>query len=180
MEEECPECGSDSWVDHPGAPGRVRECELCGELWGEEGAVLELLRGRAAAERGLDPRVFRFVEGLERVPGLRVDRVEGGDGAARTWPTVFFHLTGVGPAWLSALVHSLGLSDRGAHFRWSLELQYQHGLEYLFRPRLLGGRTGFDRDELDRAFADLERFGAGLERDRRASWWRPSFAIRGS
>jgi hypothetical protein len=179
MESECPECGSDLLVEVEGSGGRLRECGLCGELLGEDSLVAAELLRREAREQGLDPRVLQFARQLEQVPGLRLDRIVGGDERERTWPTLFFHLSHLGHAWLEPLAQSLALATHGAHLRWSLEVQYQHRLELLFRPRLLGERRDFDAVALERAYADLERCARALERDRLASWWRPAFRVKG-
>jgi hypothetical protein len=178
--DDCPECGSDLLVEVAGRGGRLFECGLCGELSGDDALVaVEMLR-REARERGLDPRVHAFARQLEAVPGLRLDRVVGGDAREGTWPTLFFHLSHAGHAWLEPLAQSLALATHSAHLRWSLEVQYQHRLELLFRPRLLGERRSFEAAEIELAYADLERCARGLDRDRLASWWRPAFRVKGS
>jgi hypothetical protein len=180
MESECPECGSDLLEEVAGSAGRILECGLCGELCGDDALVAAELLRREAGERGLDPRVHAFSRQLEGVPGLRIDRVVGGDAREGTWPTIFFHLAPAGFPWLEPLAQSLALATHGAQLRWSLELQYQHRLELLFRPRLLGERRGFGPEEIEHAYADLERCARGLERDRLATWWRPAFRVRGT
>ncbi|MBL8896590.1 MAG: hypothetical protein JNM84_03130 [Planctomycetes bacterium] len=180
MESECPECGSDLLVEVVGSAGRLLECGLCGELCGDDALVGPELLRREARDRGLDPRVHDFARRLEIVPGLRIDRVVGGDAREGTWPTVFFHLGPVGFPWLEPLTQSLALATHGAKLRWSLELQYQHRLELLFRPRLLGERRRFSAEEIEDAYADLDRCARALERDRLSSWWRPAFRVRGT
>lgn len=180
METECPECGSDLMRELPGSGAKLYECELCGELAGDDALLVAEMLRREAEARGIDPRVLAFVRQLEAIEGVTVDRVVGGDAEERTWPTIFFHLSVRGHAWLEPLSQSLALSTHDASLRWSLEIQYQHRLEFLFRPRLFGPAKPFTAADLEQAFVDLDRCARGLDRDRLASWWRAAFRVKGT
>lgn len=178
MTRYCMECGSDLLCEHPDGAGKVLECALCGELQGDDDQIIAILRRAEALERGIDPRLFGLVCLLENVPGLHVERVEPGDEVRATWPTLFFHLSGQGPGWLTPILKSLTLSGRQTYYRWTIEVQYQHHLVYLLRPRrfLAGDRSGaFD---LEKALADLATIEQGFARDQRLSWWRAAFRSR--
>lgn len=174
----CEECGSDLLEERKFGEAVVLECAMCGELHGDDELVSVLIRERSAREQGLDLPMFELREELLEIPGISVDRVEAGDLDSGTWPTLFFHATREGMAWLEPLVKSVTLALSETTLRWTLEVQYQRCMEFLLRPRFIGKEGRVTSAELTSARDDLGVLARGLRRDKRSSWWRPAFRAK--
>ena len=168
--ETCPDCGN-SDVRAAGAPGAfVRECGLCGALFGDPAAVQTLEDEREARREGVDPAVWPLVRALRRLAGMTVVASHGGDAEARTLP--FVHLAVTDAAGLvegENLAKSLLLASRGHHLHWVLEVEYRHRLVLALKPR---AGDGVAAERVRQARLDLAALGREIPRDAALSWWR--------
>lgn len=149
----------------------VHECGLCEARFGDRRAVTRLLDGDEAKQRGIEPAIWPLVRALGRVHGLAVRQSSGGDPDARTLP--FVELTAVGGealAQLENLAKFLRLSAATCRLHWVLEVEYQHHLAFVLKPRHPGGAVSLG--EARSARIDLELLARHLERDVALPWWR--------
>lgn len=170
--QTCDECGSGELRAVRLEGVRVEECNLCGNIAGDDAAVQHVLTVREAREQGVDPEIFPLVRLLERIPGLHVMRSDGGDPQARVWPHVLMGLGGAALPGLESLAKSLALSNAGSDLHWVLELEYQKSLAVTLKPRFHRGLEQIGSEEVRHAQEDLRRVRANLERDMYLSWWR--------
>lgn len=149
----------------------VHECGLCGARFGDRRAVTSLGDAEEARGRGIAAGIWPLVRVLQRLPGLVVRSSLAGDDLARTLPFVEL---GVASAeclhQLENLAKSLRLCSAGLHLHWIVEVEYQHHLAFVLKPRHGGGvvTSAMVRD----AALDVEVLWQQLERDMRLSWWR--------
>lgn len=167
----CPECGNHDMrvcvVD--GAP--VHECGLCGAHFGERLAVETLHDAEEARHRGVQGGIWPLVRVLERLPGLAVRTSLAADPSLAVLP--FVELGATSPealVQLENLAKSLRLGAGGLRLHWIVEVEYQHHLAFVLKPRHGGGAVplGLVRD----AALDVDVLRRQLERDMRLSWWR--------
>ncbi len=149
----------------------VHECGLCGARFGDRWAVASLRDAEEARGRGVAAGVWPLVRVLERLPGLVVRSSLAGDETARTLPFVELGATGADCLQqLENLAKSLRLAGSGLRLHWIVEVEYQHHLAFVLKPRHGGGAVtpAMVRD----AAIDVEALWQQLERDMRLSWWR--------
>jgi hypothetical protein len=169
--EVCDACGSRRVVLRSVEGVEVGECALCGELAGPDDRVAEAHERREARERGLDPRVFRLVRALERVPTFRVAAADAGRADRAEYPYVFLRLLPGGLRHLEHLLTSLEMANRETARRWVVEAALQRGLLFILRPRFWKPVSAISAQDIVEAQADLAVLGRVLSRDVGLPWW---------
>ncbi|MGC3970486.1 MAG: hypothetical protein QM775_25060 [Pirellulales bacterium] len=149
----------------------VHECGLCGARFGGRRAVEALTTAEQARARGVATGIWPLVRVLERLTGLCVRGAAAADAGSRTLP--FVELGAVTPAalvQLENLVKALRLHAGALRRHWIVEVEYQHHLAFVLKPRHEGGAVAMDsvRD----AAIDADLLADLLDRDTRLSWWR--------
>ncbi len=149
----------------------VHECGLCGARFGARAAVDVLTVADEARARGIAAGIWPLVRVLERLPGLCVRVAAAGDVAAATLP--FVELGATSPealVQLENLAKALCLAAGSLRLHWIVEVEYQHHLAFVLKPRHGGGAVAaaMVRD----AGIDCEVLPRLLDRDTRLSWWR--------
>jgi hypothetical protein len=169
---DCEECGSEtvSGVILEGVS--VEECDLCGNLSGDDRNVAHVLLVREARATGVHPSIYPLVLQLNKIGGLRVLRADVGDIALKTWPYVQMAMSEGHQATLESLTKSLGLTNTGSEVHWVLELEYQMQLVLTLKPRFHRDLDHIHDDLLELTRADLDRVRRNLGRDMFLSWWR--------
>lgn len=167
----CPECGNHDMrvraVD--GAP--VHECGLCGAHFGERLAIESLAAAEEARDRGVESGIWPLVRVLERLPGLTVRSSLAGDPALATLPFVELGATSAEAlVQLENLAKSLQLAAGALRLHWVVEVEYQHHLAFVLKPRHGGGQVS--AAAIREAAVDVDVLWRQVERDRRLSWWR--------
>jgi len=153
----------------------IHECALCGARFGDRRAVASLADAEEARLRGVDAAVWPLVRGLERLPGLCVRSAAGGDLEARTLPFVELCATAAEALHqLENLAKSLRLGASALRLHWIVEVEYQHHLSFVLKPRHPGGPVS--AAEARDARLDLDVLFRQLERDMRLKWWRHAAA----
>jgi hypothetical protein len=169
---ECEVCGSRNVTRRTIEGHLLEECNLCGNLQGDDvaaGLVEELRRGR---ERGLDEEVIPLVSILESSGVFEVTHSSAGRSGGGESPHVLFRLTKNDTVWLERLLRSLEMVNRRTRFRWLVELTLQHHLLYILRPRFWKPPPEITPEEITLARADLPLIAAALRRDLSLSWWK--------
>lgn len=149
----------------------IHECGLCEARFGDRRAIASLADAEEAEQRGVDRPIWPLVRALLRLPGLTVRKSAGGDEAARTLPFVELGVTSAGALQqLENLAKSLRLGAGACRLHWVVEVEYQHHLAFVLKPRHPGGAVSLG--EARDAHVDLDVLCRQLERDLRSSWWR--------
>jgi hypothetical protein len=149
----------------------IHECGLCSARFGERAAVESLEHAEEAARAGVDASVWPLVRVLGRLPGLCVRSSQGGDVDARTLPFVELGITSAESLLqFENLAKSLRLGLGAVRLHWVLEIQYQHQLAVVLKPRHPGGPVSLG--EARDAQIDLDVLFRQVDRDRRLRWWR--------
>lgn len=154
-----------------GAP--VVECGLCGARSGDRRAMAALNAIEQASERGVGPLVWPLVQVLDRLPGLLVR--SAADGAAAPPSMPFVELAAAGNEALvqiENLAKSLQLAAGSLHRVWVIEVEFQHQLVFVLRPRRSEVRT--TADQVREANLDLEVLAQQFDSHGRLRWWRPA------
>ena len=119
---ECDSCGSRR-VSRREIEGQLLfECDLCGELSGDDAAIAlidALRRGRA---RGLDDEVIPLVEVLEGTGAFRLVHASIGWKEKGEAPSILLACTRDEMRPVERLLKSLELANRETRLRWLLEL----------------------------------------------------------
>jgi len=169
---ECEVCGSRNTTRTEVEGYLLYECNLCGNLQGDDEAaerIEELRRGR---DRGLDDEVIALVSVLESAGVFRVTQCSAGAPERREWPYLFFTLLRSDTSWIEKLLRSIELANRETTKRWLIELSLQHGIVYILRPRFWKNPSDITPEEIRVARADLSVLAERLRRDLALSWWR--------
>ncbi|MGB3967379.1 MAG: hypothetical protein WBO45_11680, partial [Planctomycetota bacterium] len=146
-------------------------CGLCGARYGDRAAVARLRDLDDAARSGVEPGIWPLVGALQQLPDLSVRASGAGDAAARTLPWV--ELGAAGPAalvQLENLVKVLRLAAGSLRLHWVIEVEYQHHLAFVLKPRHGGGPVA--PATVEQGAADVLTLRQHLERARRLQWWR--------
>jgi hypothetical protein len=149
----------------------VLECDLCGNLQGDDDAVSLATMRREGRQRGFDPRIYPLVVALERVPTFKVAEAEAGDADALEYPCVFLRVDAGGLLHLERLLTSLEMANRATRRRWVVEATLQRGLLFLLRPRFWKRIDEVTRADVLESQADLDVLAKALDRDVRLAWW---------
>src|SRR5262245_53604608 len=177
MPAPCESCGSQRVVARAVEGVEILECELCGELAGDDQAVGLVTSRREARERGFDPAIYPLVTALERVPTFKVVAAEAGRPERSEYPFVFLRLSAAGLVHIERLLTSLEMANRETRRRWVVEATLQRGLLFALRPRFWKQVAEITPQDIDDARSDLAVLGRVLARDVRLPWWgieRPS------
>ncbi len=167
----CPDCGNHDMRVRVVDGGPVHECGLCGARFGERRSVEALADADEARGRGVAAAIWPLVRVLERLAGLCVRTSGAGDHAVRTLPFVELGATSQDSlVQLENLAKSLRLAAGALRLHWIVEVEYQHHLAFVLKPRHGGGAVlaSMVRD----ADLDVDVLRRQLERDMRLSWWR--------
>lgn len=169
--DTCPECGNHDMRVRVVDGLSVHECGLCEARFGDRRALTSLADAEEARLQGVDRAVWPLVRALRPLPGLCVRKSAGGDVDVRTLP--FVELGATSPEalhQLENLAKSLRLSAGALRLHWIVEVEYQHHLAFVLKPRHPGGAVSLG--EARDARIDLEVLGKHLARDTQLAWWR--------
>jgi hypothetical protein len=169
---ECDACGSRNVTRRDVEGHLLWECNLCGNLQGDDEAVALVEQLRSGRERGLDDRLIPLVAALEDSEVFRVLQASAGDPARNEMPYLFLSLTKGDTVWIERLLRSLELANRETRLRWLVELTLQHGIVYMLRPRFFKAPAETTPEDIEAAQKDLPVLGRCLRRDTALSWWR--------
>lgn len=169
--DTCPECGNHDMRVRVVDGLSVHECGLCEARFGDRRALTNLADSEEAHRQGVDRAVWPLVRTLRQLPGLCVRKSAGGDLDARTLPFVELGATGLEALHqLENLAKWLRLSAGGLRLHWIVEVEYQHHLAFVLKPRHPGGAVSLG--EARDARIDLEVLAKHLARDTQLAWWR--------
>jgi len=169
--DTCPECGNHDMRVRVVDGLSVHECGLCEARFGDRRALTNLADAEEAHLHGVDRVVWPLVRTLRPLPGLCVRKSAGGDLDARTLPFVELGATGIEALHqLENLAKFLRLSAGGLRLHWIVEVEYQHHLAFVLKPRHPGGAVSLG--EARDARIDLEVLAKHLARDTQLAWWR--------
>jgi hypothetical protein len=169
---ECDACGSFNVTRREVEGWLLEECNLCGNLQGDDEAVARIEELRAGRDRGLDDDVVPLVSALEGSGVFRVLNASAGEPRRNEPPYVFFALLRNDVTCLERLLRSLELANRETRLRWLVELSLQHGVVCILRPRFYKPPSELSPEDLAAAQKDLRALGRCLRRDLGLSWWR--------
>ena len=168
---ECDQCGSRNLSRTEIEGYLLFECNLCGNLQGDDEAVQRIEELRRGRERGLDDEIIPLVTVLESAGVFRTVQASAGDPARREWPYIFFALTRNDTTYIERLLRSLEHANRTTKMRWLIELSLQHGIIYILRPRFWKSPADITPQEIHVARRDLATLADRLRRDLSLSWW---------
>jgi len=169
---ECDSCGSYNITRREVEGHLLFECNLCGDLSGDDSAIAlieQLRRGRA---RGLDDEVSPLVEVLEETGAFRLVHASSGWKEKGEAPSVLFACTRDDLRSVERLMKSIELANRETKLRWLVELALQQTVVLILRPRFFKPPTEITGPEIDTARKDLATITKCLRRDTNLSWWR--------
>jgi hypothetical protein len=149
----------------------VHECGLCGARFGVRLAIEALDDADAARERGVAREVWPLVRVIAALPGLHVRAAAASDAVARTLPFVELSVTSAAAlVQLENLAAALRLAAGSLRLHWILEVEHQHQLVFVLKPRHGGGAVSAAavRD----AAIDVDVLQRSIDGYRRLSWWR--------
>ncbi len=169
---ECEACGSRNMERRTVETILVEECQLCGNLQGDDAAVARIEEVRRGRERGLDEGIAPLVQALESSGVLQVTHASSGSLQSRESPHLFFRVTKNDAIHLERLLRTLEHANRETELVWLVELTLQHSLLYILRPRFWKRPQEVTPDEIRLARRDLPLLAARLRRDLQLSWWR--------
>jgi hypothetical protein len=168
---ECDVCGSHNVARRMIDGVLLEECNLCGNLQGDDEGVRAVEELRAGRRRGLDEDLIPLVTALETTGVFRVVQAAAGDPSANEAPHIFFSLTRNDVRYLERLLRSIELANRRTRLRWLIELSLQHEIVYILRPRFWRPPSDISPDDIRAARKDLPVLGQQLRRDLSLSWW---------
>ena len=169
---ECDVCGSHNVSRRRIEDALVEECNLCGNLQGDDDAVQTINDLRTGRTRGLDDAIIPLVYVLEGAHVFRVVKATAGWAEGGEPPALFFTLTQNDTIHVERLLRSLELANRETHLRWLIELSLQHEIVYILRPRFWKPAEEISPEEIRLARSDLQVLASRLRRDLALSWWR--------
>ena len=172
MSAVCEECGNHDIHRRVVCDVLVEECGLCGNLQGAPESVQRVLDHRAAEEWGIPVQLWRLIESLESIPGLKVERGPStGIGDRPLPPAVFFALSERPLVVLDRLTRTLLLATRRTSAVWTIEASHQGRLLFVLRPRLFHPADTLPYREFEGLIRDLDLLHEALIRDRALPWW---------
>ena len=168
---ECDACGSHR-VSRREIEGQLLfECDLCGELSGDDAAVERIDDLRAGRARGLDDEVIPLVTVLEGIGAVRIVQASAGWKEKGEAPSVIFSTTRDDLRVIERLLKSIELANRETSVRWLIELALQQSVVFILRPRFFKPSQEITAAEIDSARRDLSTLARCLRRDVGLSWW---------
>ena len=169
---ECDVCGSRNVTRKDIEGGLLEECNLCGNLQGDDEAVARVEDLRSGRDRGLDDEVIPLVAALESTNLFQVVQASAGDPKRNAAPSIFFHLVKSDTRYIERLLRSVELANRKTRLRWLIELSLQKEIVYILRPRFWKSPADITPTDLVVARKDLRVLAERLRRDLELSWWR--------
>mgnify|MGYP007059402104 FL=1 len=169
---ECDVCGSRNVSRRTIEGFLLEECNLCGNLQGDDEAVQRVETMRSGRERGLDDQAIPLVTALAESGCFRVVKAASGDPAANEPPSVLFALTKGDLRHIERLLQSIEMANRETRLRWLIELSLQKEIVYILRPRFWTPPAHVSPDDIRAARRDLVVLGERLRRDLGLSWWK--------
>ena len=169
---ECDSCGSRNIARREVEGHLLFECNLCGNLEGDDAAITHIEELRVGRDRGIDEEVIPLVTALESSGVFRLVQASAGNPKRNESPHVFFHLTKNDTTYLERLLKSLELANRETKLRWIVELTLQREIVYVLRPRFWVPPSQVTPDDIRVARTDLATIARRLRRDLALSWWR--------
>lgn len=170
---ECDACGSRNVTRRRIEDWLLEECNLCGNIQGDDEAVARIEEIRTGRARGLDDEVIPLASALEASGIFRVIQSSAGDPRRNEPPYLFLSLTKTETSWIERFLRSLELANRETRLRWLIELSLQHGIVYILRPRFYKSPSDLTPEDHAVAQKDLLVLGRCFRRDLGLSWWRP-------
>ena len=162
---ECDVCGSRNVTRRDIEGGLIEECNLCGNLQGDDKAVAHIEEMRAGRERGLDDEVIPLVAVLEGTGVFHIVQ------ASVRPPEILFGLKQTDTRYIERLLRSIELANRETTLRWLIELSLQHEVVYDLRPRFWRPPADITETDIEAARRDLPVLARRLRRDLSLSWW---------
>jgi hypothetical protein len=167
----CLDCGNSDMHVHVVDGACIHVCGLCGARFGDRRAVQSLQDADEARQQGVDAEVWPLVRALRRLPGLTVRAATAADAGLGTLPRVELGVSsGDALVQLENLARSLVLGAAVLQRHWVIEVECQHHLCFVLKPRHAGGAVS--RADAREASQDLEVLGRHLDRDGKLRWWR--------
>jgi len=168
---ECDCCGSRNVARREVEGHLLFECGLCGELFGDDEAVVLIEEKRDGRARGIDEEAIPLVSVLEGTGAFKLVHASTGWREKGEAPSLLFTATKGLPA-VEKLLRSIELANRETHFRWLVELTLQHTVVFVLRPRFYKPPREITAEEIKKARQDLDRLAVRLRRDVSLTWWK--------
>ena len=162
---ECDVCGARNVTRREIEGALLEECNLCGNLQGDDKAVAHVEELRAGRERGLDDEVIPLVTVLEGTGVFHIVQ------ASVNPPEILFRLKRNDQRYIERLLRSIELANRETKLRWMIELSLQHEVVYDLRPRFWRPPHQISTEDIAAARLDLPVIARRLRRDLSLSWW---------
>jgi len=169
---ECDVCGSARVTRREVEGYLLEECQLCGNLQGNDEAVARVEELRTGRQRGFDDAVVPLAAALESTGVFRIIHGSAGDPEANESPCLFFTLLKNDTSYIERLLRTLELANRETRLRWLIELSLQKAIVYILRPRFWMPPAQVSPDDIRAARKDLPVLARLLRRDLSLSWWR--------
>ena len=168
---ECDVCGSRNVARREIEGYLLFECNLCGNIEGDDEAVARIEELRRGRERGLDDEIIPLVTVLESTKVFRIVQASAGEPSRKAWPYIFFGLLRNDTTYIERLLRSLELANRATAKRWLIELSLQRDIVYILLPRFWKSPADITAEEIRIARRDLKVLADRLRRDLSLSWW---------
>lgn len=169
---ECDSCGSHNVKRREIEGHLLFECDLCGEMSGDDAAVTAIETLRRGRARGLDDEVIPLVEVLEDTGAFRLIHASAGWKEKGEAPSILLASTRDELRGIERLLRSIEMANRETKLRWLVELALQQTVVFILRPRFFKAPTDITPAEIDVARADMAILARCLRRDTSLSWWR--------
>jgi len=168
---ECDVCGSARVIRREVEGYLLEECQLCGNLQGDDEAVARVEELREGRQRGFDDEIVPLTAALESTGVFKVVHSSAGDPRTNESPYLFFSLLKNDTAYIERLLRTLELANRETRLRWLIELSLQKEIVYMLRPRFWMPPAQISPEDIRTARKDLPVLARLLRRDLSLSWW---------
>jgi len=169
---ECDVCGCHD-VHRTEVEGFVlEECRLCGNIQGDDEAVVRVEELREGRQEGIEDDVYPLVKALRAIPTFRTISSCGGHIERREPPYVWFTIEKDTLAYLERLTVSVSMANRVARCRWVVEVTMQRKLTFHLKPNFYRHAADVPASRIADAIADLEILARTFKRDRDLAWFR--------
>ena len=169
---ECDVCGSHNVARREIEGYLLEECNLCGNLQGDDEAVERVEELRAGRDRGIDDEITPLISALEDTGAFRLIHSSAGRPTANEAPHVFFSLLRNDTTWIERLLRSIEMANRETRLRWLIGLSLQKEIVYILRPRFWMPPSEISPEDIRVARKDLGILANRLRRDLGLTWWR--------
>ncbi len=169
---ECDVCGCHD-VHRTDLEGFViEECRLCGNVQGDDEAVVRIEELREGRREGIEDDVYPLVKALRSIPTFRTISSCGGHLDRCEPPHVWFTIENDTLRYLERLCVSLTMANRRMRCRWIIETTMQRKLTFHLKPRFNRHAADVPAERIADAVADLEVLAQTFRRDRDLAWFR--------